>query len=270
MVSIEELTAQLKEAAGRPDSEVELALLVAQIIDPPAQEPAQFKQVIYTALQDLAARANGLHAGHAEGVLQSLQQAGFSQANQPQQGITAQHSHLGWVLENQQGIPISMAALVIAVARNCGLTAWGINFPGHFLVSLEDRLVDPLSLQFIDEAQLLKRGDTPADLGRHLLPASPQSFVLRMLNNLKALQMAQQEWSGALDLIDYQAAICADDNALLATLDYERGQCWVQLGAYAVAAEAFALCADRTTEPELARQAQERVEQLRRRTEVLH
>ena len=158
----------------------------------------------------------------------------------------------------------------MAVARNCGLSAWGINFPGHFLVSLENRLVDPLSLQFVDEEQLLKRGETPVDLGRHLLPASPKSFVLRMLNNLKAYQMAHQQWSGALDLIDYQAAICADDNALLATLDYERGQCWVQLGAYAVAAEAFMRCAEKTEEPELARQAQERVEQLRRRTEVLH
>jgi len=270
VVSIEELTDQLKDAAAQPDSEVELALLVAQIIEPPAQDPAQFKQDIYTRLQELAARAEGIHADPAQGVLQVLQQAGFSRTSQPHQVITAQHSHLGWVLENQQGIPISLAVLVIAVARHCGLSAWGINFPGHFLVSLEDRLVDPLSLEFVDEAQLLKPGDTPTDLGRLLLPARPQSFVLRMLNNLKALQMTQQEWSGALDIIDYQAAICADDNALLATLEYERGQCWVQLGAYAVAAEAFARCADKTAEPELARQAQERVEQLSRRTEVLH
>ena len=56
----------------------------------------------------------------------------------------------------------------------------------------------------------------------------------------------------------------------MATLEYERGQCWVQLGAYAVAAQAFAQCAEKTIEPELARQALERVEQLRRRTEILH
>jgi regulator of sirC expression with transglutaminase-like and TPR domain len=270
VVSIEELTAQLKDATGQPDSEVELALLVAQIIDPPAQDPAQFKQGIHAALQDLSTQASNLHADPAEAVLQSLQHAGFGQANETQQVVTAQHSHLGWVLENHQGIPISLAVVVIAVARQCGLSARGINFPGHFLVSLEDRLVDPLSLQFVDEAQLLKRGGTAADLARQLQPAGPKSLVLRMLNNLKALQMAQQEWSGALDLIDYQAAICAGDTALLATLEYERGQCWVQLGAYAVAAEAFSRCADKTSEPELARQANERVEQLSRRTEVLH
>ena len=258
------------DAVARPDSEVELALLVAQIIEPSLQDPAQFTQDIYAQLQELATHAKRAHEDPAQGVLESLRQAGFNQENQTQQVITAQHSHLGWVLKNQQGIPISLAALVMAVARNCGLSAWGINFPGHFLVSLENRLVDPLSLQFVDEAELLKRGETPADLGRHLLPASPKSFVLRMLNNLKAYQMAHQLWSGALDLIDYQAAICADDNALLATLDYERGQCWVQLGAYAVAAEAFMRCAEKTAEPELARQAQERVAQLRRRTEVLH
>ncbi|MCR9258659.1 MAG: hypothetical protein NXH95_02985 [Pseudomonadaceae bacterium] len=270
VASNEKLIAQLIDAAGQPDSEVELALLVAQIIEPPAQDPARFEQNITIQLQDLAASVSGGDMDPLVGVLQSLQQAGFNQTSQLQQVITAQHSHLGWVLENKQGIPISLAVVIIAVARYCGLSASGINFPGHFLVSVEDRLIDPLSLEFVDETHLTKPGDTPADLGRHLLPASPKSFVLRMLNNLKALQMAQQDWSGALDLIDYQAAICADDNALLATLDYERGQCWVQLGAYAVAAEAFARCADKTTEPELARQAQERVEQLRRRTEVLH
>lgn len=269
MVSTEALTLQIVDAAGRQGSEVELALLVAQIIEP-AENPAQFVQRIQVSLDDLAQRVDRSDADVADGVLQTLQQAGFSQPSQPQQKITEQHSHLGWVLKNRQGIPISLAVVLIAVARTCGLSAWGVNYPGHFLVNLEDRLVDPLSLQIVDEAHLLKRGDTSADLARHLKPASPQSFVLRMLNNLKALQMAQQGWSGALDIIDYQVAVCAADDALVATLEYERGQCWVQLGAYAVAAQAFAQCAEKTIEPELARQALERVEQLRRRTEILH
>ncbi|XOV82177.1 MAG: transglutaminase family protein [bacterium] len=269
MLSNEELTARIVSAAQARDSELELAVWVAQLIMP-ADDPAEFFDEIHAATGALAERVDRSQGDIGQQVLATLTQAGFGQQDQSEQAVTAQHSHIGWVLAHRRGIPISLAVILIAVARQCGLSAWGVNYPGHFLVHVQDRLVDPLTLRFLDEAQLLQRDTTSADLRRQLLPATPQGFVLRMLNNLKALQMNQQLWTGVLDLIDVQSAVSAADDDLIATLEYERGQCWVQLGAYAVASQAFARCAEKTTAPELARQALEKVEQLGQRREVLH
>ena len=47
-----------------------------------------------------------------------------------------------------------MASIIIEAGRRCGLAAHGINFPGHFLVSLEQQIVDPLSLRTLGLQQL--------------------------------------------------------------------------------------------------------------------
>jgi regulator of sirC expression with transglutaminase-like and TPR domain len=174
------------------------------------------------------------------------------------------------VLAHRRGIPISLAVVLIVIARQNGLPAWGINYPGHFLVNIHGQLIDPLTLEIVDESQLQEGKHNASALAQLLQRTTPQGFVLRMLNNLKALQMNQQNWSGVLDLIDYQVVICHDEPALVATLEYERAQCWQQLGAFSVAAEAFERCAKQTLEPELARQASSRAQALRRRQEILH
>ena len=40
------------------------------------------------------------------------------------------------------GIPISLSVVYLEVARRTGLHAEGINFPGHFLLRCEGRIVD--------------------------------------------------------------------------------------------------------------------------------
>ncbi len=95
------------------------------------------------------------------------------------------------VLERRIGIPISLSAVYLFVARRLGLPLIGIGLPGHFVVRygpVEAGLyLDPFHggrvldeaecVRFVEERQL---DYDPA----HLLPVSDGAILLRMLRNL--------------------------------------------------------------------------------------
>ena len=148
------------------------------------------------------------------------------------------YSRLDWLLEQRRGIPISLGVLLIHVARGLGLSAIGINFPGHFLVRVGARLVDPFRMVETSEQECL------ADLGAGVglaatsdlfREASPLTVLLRMLNNLKYQFARRGEWHRSLDMIDLQLAVETDNPHLL----IERGEMWWRLGSIGSARESL-------------------------------
>ncbi len=190
----------------------------------------------------------------ASELLMEMRAAGFSGPRHGAVGV--EHSHIGQVIERCEGIPITLAIVLIEAAHRCGLQCHGINYPGHFLVSLEQTVVDPLTMQTLG-AEDIARMDV-----RTLVPAGVQSIGLRMLNNLKALSTAASDWSRLLDLLDYQVALTGKDEALASTLHFERGEVWEQLGVLDLAREAYIECAGSCPHPDLAQRAQVRAGEL--------
>lgn len=262
-MSAPSLTDQFQHAAASGASEFELALLVAQVVDPEV-DPAAVRSFVDRLAQGLAGTADLT----AESLLEVFIAEGFGQSSQTAVGL--QHSNLAWVVAHRQGIPISLAVLLIETARRCGLSGHGVNFPGHFLVSINDRLVDPLRMQVIDPAQLSNAKIDEAQVQRLLNPASPQMVGLRMLNNIKALHLNTRDWARALDQVDYQLALCAGEAELCASLHFERGEYWQQLGAIEAARDAYNLCAELSQTPKLIAQARQQAQSLSGRGEVLH
>ena len=84
--------------------------------------------------------------------------------------------------------------LLIETANRCGFTAKGVNYPGHFLVSINEQLIDPVSVRKLDPRQMEKFSDKTG----LLTPVAPVVTFLRMLNNLKALQARDQNWTECL------------------------------------------------------------------------
>jgi len=117
------------------------------------------------------------------------------------------NSFLNEVIDRRTGIPITLALVLIEVARRAGLTAHGVGFPGHFLVRFEDdvhgtTLVDPFEGCVLDEealADLATRRTGHANIPdpRALEPASKANTLIRMLNNLRGIYAAREE-SGRL------------------------------------------------------------------------
>ena len=262
-MSAPSLIDQFRQATASGASEFELALLVARVVDSEA-DPS----VVRKFVDGLAETLTGTAVLAAQNLLDLFIDRGFGKSADRAVGL--QHSNLAWVIAHRQGIPISLAVLLIETARRCGLSAHGVNFPGHFLVSIGEQLVDPLNMQVISAAQLNNDKMDEAQVQRLLHPASAQMLGLRMLNNIKALHLNKRDWAQALDQVDYQLALCADEAELCASLHFERGEYWQQLGAIEAARDAYNLCAELSQTPKLIAQARQQAQTLSGRGEVLH
>jgi regulator of sirC expression with transglutaminase-like and TPR domain len=110
------------------------------------------------------------------------------------------NSFLHDVIETKRGLPIALSVLTVEIARRAGLDAFGIPFPGHFLVGVRHLradgvpdlyVIDPFHkgrLRSPDDLKLhLSRlaGRSVALTAEHLAPADPAAILERMLNNLR-------------------------------------------------------------------------------------
>lgn len=118
------------------------------------------------------------------------------------------NSYLDDVLERRRGIPITLAIVLLGVARRAGVPARGVSFPGHFLVRFErpsggPLMIDPFrrgrTLGVEELTQLLRRSVPQARLQlRHLEPASTRAILTRVLVNLKNAHSARGDFASAL------------------------------------------------------------------------
>lgn len=243
---------RLTALAAGERTEFALGLALAEVVERVAAQDyasasvAEFSSTDPLEALDLnLAQSSGLAV---EDLLIALRQLGFGQplTRQP----TYVHSHLPYVIARRQGIPITLALVLIELARRCGLEAVGLNHPGHFLAYIEDQIVDPVTLRVLRPEDL-----KPPPGALEGLAASPQMIGLRMLNNLKAMLMASADIAQCLDMVDLQLAISGDDTVLASSLHFERGEFWQRLGAPAAARDAYLRCAELSQDGELAGRA---------------
>ncbi len=112
------------------------------------------------------------------------------------------NSLLSTVLQTRRGIPITLAILYMELATHIGLVAWGVCFPGHFLVKLSmpegEVVIDPFTGQSLSRERLdellvpyrRSRGlvdEFDAPLGLFLQAAPARDVLARMLRNLKEI-----------------------------------------------------------------------------------
>ena len=124
-----------------------------------------------------------------------------------------ENSFLDAVLDRRTGIPITLAILMMEVARRRGVVAHGVGMPGHFLVQDPERdstWCDPFHggvLLDVDDCRELFRRvhGTTSQFSRALLvPTSPHRILARMLTNLEhgrlANESANVEWIAQMQL----------------------------------------------------------------------
>ena len=124
------------------------------------------------------------------------------------------NSFLHDVLERRLGIPITLSVVYLEVGRRIGLPLQGVSFPGHFLVKcqVDEGMVvlDPysggLSLGLADLQKRLREvqgGEVSrAIVSGLLVAAGKKDILLRMLRNLKAIYLQEQELDKALTVMD--------------------------------------------------------------------
>jgi len=229
------LEAEFRRFKADPDGVVEGALLVARVVHPDTD--------CAWCRAELARLASGFARGaDAATIVGGLRRLGFAGA---ENYYDVDNSALERVLRTRRGIPISLAVVVIGVAEALGLSAHGVNFPRHFLVSVAGTLVDPFSMTVTDmdtcRGWLTQQRLPQEDAFR---VAAPVDLVLRMLNNLRGIAAAGGDHAYALELTDYQLAVASDPFPI----HIERVDLWKAVGAVDMArhdlAQAISLAPD--------------------------
>jgi len=208
---------ELDRFGGSPWLEIG-ALLVARDAHPELDVRSLLGQLDALA-EPLAGRA--LHRASVEDAAEAIAHHLFGvhgfRGNEAEYG-DPHNSHLNDVLERKLGIPITLAIVLMGVARRVGVTARGVSFPGHFLVRYERTHGGPLIVDPFDRGRALTMDElerrlrratesrTPAPEGeyeprlqmRHLEPATLRAIVVRVLTNLKAAYLAKGDPARAL------------------------------------------------------------------------
>ncbi len=206
---------KLEDLLGRPDSEVglaEAALLVA------AQEYEALDVRGYLVRLDEMGRALRVRLEdeqRPERAVMALnhylfQELGFR--GNSEQYYDARNSYLNEVLDRRTGIPITLSLVYIEVARRAGLDVEGVGLPGHFVVRVQTPvrglLVDPFH-----GGTLLTEKDCQERLDRifsgkvkleakMLRPCGHKDMIERVLRNLKAIHLRDEDKARALRVVD--------------------------------------------------------------------
>jgi len=149
------------------------------------------------------------------------------------------------VMDRRKGLPVALALLYLDVARRLGWNAIGINFPGHFLIRLEQGagrvILDPfhggMQRSAADLRGLLKQmaGIDAEMQPEHYAPIGNRATLIRLLNNIKVRAIADGDAVRGGEIIDRMLLIAPDETGLL----LEAGACRARTGELRRAASAL-------------------------------
>jgi len=103
------------------------------------------------------------------------------------------NSYINEVIDDREGIPITLSVLYMELARRLGLKMAGIGLPGHFVVAQLRDNKEPQLIDVYEGAKLLTRKDAEEILRNiagiplqdaHLEPVDNRAIIVRMLRNL--------------------------------------------------------------------------------------
>lgn len=125
------------------------------------------------------------------------------------------NSYIHHVLHTRLGIPISLAVIWLELAKGLGLQAFGVGFPGHYLVKVQfdqgQVVIDPFTGQSLGRSDLLERLEPlrremavshDTQLALYLRGQSSREILTRMLGNLKDIHQSQSDWFMAVRVLD--------------------------------------------------------------------
>jgi regulator of sirC expression with transglutaminase-like and TPR domain len=166
-------------------------------------------------LDALAADAAALRPGlDATGRYEALQQvlvAQYGLRGNEADYYHPQNSYLNRVLDTRRGVPISLSIVWVEVARRLKWPAAGVALPGRFLVRFDDPerfvLADPFhegrTMSLADCRNVVEQGfDGKVPFTSECLkPVSTRNILARLLNGLRNIFLATDDWPRVTDVL---------------------------------------------------------------------
>ena len=156
-----------------------------------------------------------------------------------------QNADLLSVIERRKGLPVTLGILYIHVARAQGWRAFGLNFPGHFLIALElggrRAIIDPFHEGVCRTPPKLREllkivAGQDAELSADLFaPVPDRGVLLRLLSNIRLRLLQMRRLEDASETIDAMLLIAPQQPELWR----DAGMLHAQLGKLGAAIEAL-------------------------------
>jgi regulator of sirC expression with transglutaminase-like and TPR domain len=146
------------------------------------------------------------------------------------------NSYLNEVIDDREGLPITLSVLYMEVARRLGLKVEGVGLPGHFVVRHVPAKGDATLIDVFEGGAAMSRDEAArrvqAFTGRplqeeDLQPAAKKAILVRMLHNLLGLARDDRDVAAMLRYLDAVLTITpdgADERWARAVLRYQTGQ----------------------------------------------
>jgi regulator of sirC expression with transglutaminase-like and TPR domain len=273
-----EAEALLRSIAGAPEAPIDLgeAALALAVFDRPRAVLTGYR----THLNELARDVGELgEPGNPRGSdLQSradaLNSVIFGQHGYAGDSLTyddVQNANLIRVIDRRKGLPVALGILYIQIARAQGWKAVGLNFPGHFLIRLEDSgnrlVIDPFHNGMArSPAELRDLVKLTAGLDAELSPAdyaavSDRDILIRLQNNIKTRNIQNGRIEQALETIREMLLFAPE----IAALWHQAGALNLRLENFRAAIEAFERFIAMSDQDDARRQAAAVVQSIRAR-----
>lgn len=233
------VAAELARVVNQQDSEIDLALaalLISRLDDPEVDVDSYIRHLDRMA-DDIATRVpeNASPEDRCEQLIQYLfNESGYhgSRTNYYHQA----NSYLNRVIDDREGLPITLSVLFMELGRRLGLEIHGVGLPGHFVVK---HVWGPDNEQLIDafdhgnkigreEAAEIVLAYTGEELREeHLASADKKTIVLRILRNLTAVAEQHKDLEAMLRYLDCSLAVDSSrpqDRAQRALIRFQTGR----------------------------------------------
>ena len=221
------------EAAGSlPDLELDIASVALQLARVDAPEADWHKVAVHFSdiarkVVDAASMDGKADGGDLEArrlILAETLHGHFGYQGDSETYEDMANANLIRVVERRRGLPVALGILWLHAADAAGWAAFGVDFPGHFLLALEGPkgklILDVFAGGKVLEAQdlraLLKRVEgEKAELRPGVLrPMTRREVLLRLQNNIKLRRLRGGDVKAALSATEDMLRLAPDHAAL--------------------------------------------------------
>jgi serine protease Do len=121
------------------------------------------------------------------------------------------NSYLNEVIDDREGLPITLSVLYMDLARRIGVTVVGVGLPGHFVTRHMPKDGDGKFIDVYDRGEFLTADEakkkasnfTGKEVGDAVLkPVTKKAIVVRMLHNLLRVAQGEQDVDAGLRYLD--------------------------------------------------------------------
>ncbi|HTI51537.1 MAG TPA: transglutaminase family protein [Planctomycetaceae bacterium] len=129
------------------------------------------------------------------------------------------NSYVNEVLDDREGLPITLSLIYIELARRLELKVVGVGLPGHFVVRYEpaegaSQLIDVydggVPLPAAEAEKMIRAATGRAPQESDFTAATKRAIIARMLHNLLGVAQRAQDAEGMLRYLDVLVAISPD------------------------------------------------------------